>query len=170
MIIKQVFLRLIFSVVIFNCLIHSKICGNSSFGCQEGSTCCRGIGGWRCCKGENSNCCADGISTCPNNTICNLKKNRCESKTMPFLAIKQEVKFEKMLECEAAQINFALPSLENIKNCLNKATESYPQIKGELQEVVKNYREGNYLNCFFKIRSIQGLGNEIYSSIIKCFL
>ena len=65
-------------------------CGSSSYKCANDQTCCRSkisTTGWACFPSQNAVCCSDGISCCPNNTICNLKDKRCDPKSLTFLGV-----------------------------------------------------------------------------------
>ena len=52
---------------------------DSKFSCPDNSTCCKGLlpGTYECCPLPNGVCCGDFIHCCPENTVCDLKRQMC---------------------------------------------------------------------------------------------
>lgn len=77
--------------ILFNSIVLCKEpwqCDSQGrYKCPEDQTCCRSkifASGWACFPSPKAVCCSDGKSYCPENTICNLRENKCDSKPLQF--------------------------------------------------------------------------------------
>jgi len=79
--------KVIFAVIAL-IAISGSVCKESwqcdlagKYSCTQQQTCCRSrvsSTGWSCFNSVRAVCCSDGISACPEKTICNLREKRCD--------------------------------------------------------------------------------------------
>ncbi len=91
--------KLVLAIILF-AISSSVLCKEpwqcdslGKFNCANNQTCCRSkvsTTGWACFPMVQAICCSDGISACPQNTICNLAAKRCDAKPRAFLQVETE--------------------------------------------------------------------------------
>lgn len=94
-IISSILIIVILSQVI--CKDPWKCDSAGKYTCAQSQTCCRNKvsgTGWACFPTVNGVCCSDGISVCPQNTVCNLREKKCDPKPLTFL---QDVDSQNLL-------------------------------------------------------------------------
>lgn len=69
------------------------VCPNGKFKCPDGYTCCKAPdGSWSCCPLKNAVCCDDHIHCCPEGSVCNKGKGKCDSKVVGLVPWSLKVK------------------------------------------------------------------------------
>ncbi|CAN7997268.1 unnamed protein product [Ixodes hexagonus] len=62
------------------------VCPDGKFRCPEGYTCCKAPNGsWSCCPLKDAVCCDDHIHCCPEGSVCNTSRGKCQSTADSFL-------------------------------------------------------------------------------------
>ncbi len=82
--------------------------------CLQSQTCCRArysSYGYACYPYQNGVCCPDGVTACPNGTICNMNDKRCDKKaTLGFL---EDAKPATMEDAQVPKLNSVVPLEES---------------------------------------------------------
>ncbi|EEC02737.1 granulin, putative, partial [Ixodes scapularis] len=69
------------------------VCPDGKFKCPDGYTCCKAPdSSWSCCPLKNAVCCDDHIHCCPEGSVCNTSRGKCQSKVNGSLPWSLKVK------------------------------------------------------------------------------
>uniref|UniRef100_A0A6B0V976 Putative low-density lipoprotein receptor n=1 Tax=Ixodes ricinus TaxID=34613 RepID=A0A6B0V976_IXORI len=69
------------------------VCPDGKFKCPDGYTCCKAPdSSWSCCPLKNAVCCDDHIHCCPEGSVCNTSRGKCQSKANGSLPWSLKVK------------------------------------------------------------------------------
>ena len=147
--------------------IVSYRCGNSTSYCDNRDTCCPGYGGsWRCCGGIYATCCSDGMSCCPQRTICDLQYRRCIPKVASLAFLSQDnfndETFKLSTPAVEGDYGFAFPDIKKIMKCIMEAVDQAPDVYKDVKELIDMFKQGKFLEVLLKLKDLQGEGKDLY--------
>jgi len=152
------------SLSIISLVFSFRCASNSTMFCTDRDTCCLAQNGtqWRCCPGQYSTCCSDGLSCCPGGTVCDLRNRRCLPKFLSATNFSEEIDMLSSVASRGVQF----PSIDKIMNCISFffLVWQVPEVKSQFENIFNLYQQKKFFEVLVSLANLSGKGKEIYNS------